>query len=246
MPVARTPIKHWANRSFLRCLDREVAAAGLAIHGEFGTRVRQHAAEIARRHPAPDAPSRFIVDGCALVLATFQEMVAGGASRQDAFEVVRRAVLDSYRGPMTLVGRGYRLVFWFSSDPVRTLGRLTPRALRWGQRVFGRAMEFDSSVHHGRVEWHITRCPFHEFFLAEGEPVLTRVFSQLDLLWMEEASRSRRPIGAERPETLSTGGERCRFCFVRTDDSGAAVPDIVRDQWTDVRIELRKQDGGVE
>jgi hypothetical protein len=222
-----------------------MAAAGLATDDDFGTRVRRDAAEIARRHAAPDAPGRFIVAGCALVLASFQEMVAGGVSREDAYEVVRRAVLASYRGPMTLVGRGYRLVFWFSRDPVRALDRLTPRAIRWGPRVFGQAMTFDSSVDEGRVEWHVTRCPFHDFYVAEGEPLLTRVFSQLDLLWMEEASRSRRPIGAERPETLSTGGERCRFCFVRTADSGAPVPDIVRDQWSEVRIELRNQGGGV-
>ena len=102
MPATRALITHWANRSLLRRLDRGMAAAGLATDDDFGTRVRRDAAEIARRHAAPDAPGRFIVAGCALVLASFQEMVAGGVSREDAYEVVRRAVLARLPGTYDL------------------------------------------------------------------------------------------------------------------------------------------------
>ncbi len=89
-------------------------------------------------------------------------------------------------------------------------------------------MEFAEEKTDDAVELVVRRCGFHQFFVAHGEPALRPVVCALDCVWMEILDRPPRPIRTERPSTISTGGDGCRFRFIRDHDKRRVEPaDIV-------------------
>jgi hypothetical protein len=61
-----------------------------------------------------------------------------------------------------------------------------------------------------------------------GEPTLTPVVCAFDHFWMDILDRSSRPIRTERPSTISTGGDCCRFRFIRDNEKGEVkTADII-------------------
>jgi len=160
---------------------------------------------------------------CSLVLAAFRESRSVTNDDAIAYAFARTVFQQTLEGPWRWL---LKLWLWFVQDPV---GFLSRRSLaKWAQRSQGSSMEFAEEKTDDAVELVVRRCGFHQFFVAHGEPALTPVVCAFDRVWMEMIDRSPRPIRTERPSTISTGGDSCRFRFIRDHDKGRVEPaDVV-------------------
>ena len=199
----------WA-RSFLRHCRAELK--GVLPDPRPSLRsIRKEAETIFRdcEPTLPDSQTRSLVASCSLVLAAYRHLSRGRDPAQ-AFEIVRRAVYRTYGRPMRFMAR---LWLRLARDPLKRLGRHWWR--RQSARMYGAGMQFDQEDTADSVDLIVRRCAFHEFFAKHGEPELTRVFCGWDRNWMDVVDEPGRPVRTERPTTLSTGGDCCRFRIVR-------------------------------
>ena len=89
-------------------------------------------------------------------------------------------------------------------------------------------MEFAEEKTNDTVVLVVNRCAYPKFFVDHGEPALTPVLCMFDRVWMEIIDRSSRPVRMERPSTISTGADSCRFRFIRDHDKRGVEPvDVV-------------------
>jgi hypothetical protein len=170
----------------------------------------------------PDKQARMIVGMCSLVLAAYRELCAGGLDSKEASEVARRAFFRTYQTPTRLMTR---VMLSLSRDPVKALARRSLKAM--SEKMYGASMEFDQEVTPESVDLIVNRCAFHQFFVDNGEPHLTPIFCGWDRNWMDVVDASRRPMHTERPTTISTGADQCRFRLVRDDSRDRKPPEDV-------------------
>ncbi len=171
----------------------------------------------------PDEQARMILVMCASVLAAYRTLKTRLGDSERAFEIVRGAFAKTLPGPMTW---WVRLWMWTTRDPVAYLQR---RSLaRIGERSYGKSMEFAEDQTADSASFLVTRCAFHQYFVDHGEPDLTPLVCAWDRAWMDAIDRSSRPVRTERPSTISTGGDCCRFQFIRDDQkAGKDTNDVV-------------------
>jgi hypothetical protein len=189
------------------------------------TRIRDNAQALFwQRAPSlPDKQAKMVIAPCCLVLAAYRE-VRGRPALADveAFELVRTAVSRTFQKPMRFFTR---LWLWLTRDPLKRL-----RGQRWknlSRRLYGASLEFDQEETESSVDLIVRRCAYHQFFLEAGEPALTRVFCAWDRNWMDVVDQSKRPLRAERPSTISTGGDCCRFRLACTREGMSKGPNDI-------------------
>jgi hypothetical protein len=219
-------IDAWGRR-FLKHLAAGIAASGSGDGRAVARRARKATRLLIEERAAGlvGKRARGIVGLCSFVLAGYRETLAEKGDPAASVAIVREAFARTYRTPMKLV---VRLWLRFVRDPLEALARW-PIA-RMGRKKYGSLMVFEQEVGDGYVDLIVTRCAYHRYFVEAGEPALTRIFCGWDRNWMDVIDASARPIHTERPTTISTGGDCCRFRFVR-DEPGGAGPrlDIVTD-----------------
>jgi len=170
----------------------------------------------------PDKQTKSLIASCCLVLAAYRDLQSQCAEDQ-AFEIVRRAVYRTYQTPMRFMARVW---LWLTRDPVKRLGQQWWK--KQSQRMYGAGMQFDQEETADSVDLLVRRCAFHQFFVERGEPALTRVFCEWDRNWMDIVNEPGRQLRTERPTTISTGGDCCRFRIVRAEEGNSQDPnDIV-------------------
>jgi L-2-amino-thiazoline-4-carboxylic acid hydrolase len=201
-------------RRFLRHCRREIRAfAPDPIPVVARIRSRAQAVFDASAATRPDPQARMIHAYCSLVLAAFREIRAMTNDEARAYAFARTVFQQTLEGPWRWA---LRLWLRFVRDPV---GFLSRRSLaEWARRSQGASMEFANEKSDDAVELVVRRCAFHQFFVTHGEPALTPVVCAFDSLWMEMIDRSSRPVRTERPSTISTGGDCCRFRLIRDSD----------------------------
>jgi hypothetical protein len=160
---------------------------------------------------------------CSLILAAYRELGPPAGGGPEALAVVGRALRATFRGRVQFVTRA---LLWLSRDPVRGLSRVSISGFcRW---AYGDGMAFGQTRSAESVELLVHKCAFHEFFAENGSPELTRVLCMWDRNWMDVVNASPRPVRIERRSTISTGGERCEFRFVRdAAKAGKTSEDVV-------------------
>jgi hypothetical protein len=210
------PGRFW-RRSFLRHLRRHLRARFLADGDALVNAVGRDARAIYEASPKPD-PGRkghMIVNMCSLVLATYRAVQAKTDDGRLAFEIVQQTMETTFRAPVLLMLRIY-LRLW--RDPVGKFSRMNFAAR--GRKAYGKSMHFDQEQTADGVDLLVHRCSFHQFFLDHGVPGLTLAVCNWDRNWMDLLNGSARPIRSERPTTISTGGDCCRFRFIRSPETG--------------------------
>jgi len=229
-------------RSFIRSCRRELQ--GLAPDPELvAARIRDSAQAIfdASAGSLPDKNARTIYAYCSLTLAAFREIAAETGDKAKAYEFARVVFQKSLESRLRLV---MKLWLWFVGDPVGFLSRKS--LARIGNRKAGAGMEFDEEKTGETVDLIVRRCAFHQFFVKHGEPDLTPVVCAFDRFWMDMIDRSSRPIRTERPSTISTGGDCCRFRFIRDHDKGDVKPsDVILVQLQKTPYAVREKPCGV-
>jgi len=181
------------------------------------TAARRDAKSIYDASPKPD-PGRkghMIVNMCSLVLAAYRVVQAKTGDGRLAFQIVQETMETTFRAPVLLMLRMY-LTLW--RDPVGKLARLNFAAR--GRKTYGKSMQFDQEHTADGIDMLVRRCSFHQFFVDHGVPGLTLAVCNWDRNWMDLFNGSSRPIRSERPTTISTGGDCCRFRFIRDAEKG--------------------------
>jgi hypothetical protein len=188
-------------------------------------RIRDHTQQVfdASAMALPDPKARAIYAYCSLVLAAFREFRAETGDEAGAYAFARAVFQRTLERPMRWLPK---IWLWLARDPVGFLSRWS--LARLFQRNQGTSMEFAEEKTDDAVVLVVRRCAYHKFFVDHGEPALTPVLCMFDRVWMEILDRSYRPIRTERPSTISTGGDSCRFRFIRDHDKRGAEPvDVV-------------------
>ena len=213
----------WARSFLAHCADE---MKGIVPDGKrVVNRIRDNAQVLFRqREPfLPDKQATMVIAPCCLVLAAYREMRSRLALAEvEAFELVRSAVSRTFQKPMQFFTR---LWLWLIRDPLKRL-----RGQRWknlSRRMYGASLEFDQEETETSVDLIVRRCAYHQFFLEAGEPALTRVFCAWDRNWMDIVDQSKRSLRAERPSTISTGGDCCRFRLARTREEMSKGPNDI-------------------
>jgi L-2-amino-thiazoline-4-carboxylic acid hydrolase-like protein len=209
---------------FLRNCLRELRGTALNA-GLLVARIRDHTQRVfdASAVALPDKQAGVIYAYCSLVLAAFREVRAETGDEAYAYALARAVFQRTLEKPFLWT---LKLLLRLAPDPVGFISRWS--LLRLFQRSQGKAMEFAEEKTADEVVLVARRCAYHKFFVDHGEPALTPVLCVFDRVWMDILDRSPRPIRMERPSTISTGGDSCRFRFIRDHNKGDTEPvDIV-------------------
>lgn len=206
------PFANAWGKAFLRHLKTELNRSFPNSGQEILERTRLTAQTLydSRSQTLPDRQAGTILGMCSLVLAAYRESKVTLGNQQAALDVVKAALHQNYKGFGKFMNRP---LLWISRDPVTLLSKLNLK--RWSQWMYGKSMEFEQETAADRVTLLVNRCAFHQFFVEQGEPELTRLFCAWDRHWMDVIDESKRPMRTERPSTISTGAGSCRFHFVR-------------------------------
>jgi len=212
-------------RSFLGHLRCHLRTTRLNDVDVIVREVRREATTIYETSPKPDRGRKghMIVSMCSLVLATYRVINAQTNDASLAFHAAQQTMATTFRAPV-------RLMLWFYMklwrDPIGKLSRMN--FAKRGRKAYGKSMEFGQEHTSDGLDMLVRRCSFHQFFVDHGVPGLTLAVCNWDRNWMDLLNNSTRPIRTERPTTISTGGDCCRFRFIRdADKQGAATADAV-------------------
>ena len=211
-------------RNCRRELRRKAPGAEQPDANLLVARIREHTQQVFDASVAlPDQQARVICAYCSLLLAAFREFRAETGDAAGAYAFTRTAFQKTLERPWRLL---IKLWLWIAHDPVGFLSRWS--LARFFQRNQGTSMEFAEEKTDDTVVLVVRRCAYHQFFVDHGEPALTPVLCMFDRIWMEVIDRSPRPIRTERPSTISTGGDSCRFRFIRDHNKRGVEPvDVV-------------------
>jgi hypothetical protein len=218
-------------RNCRRELRRKAPGAELPEADLLVARIRDHTRQVFDRSvmALPDPQTRVIYAYCSLLLAAFREFRAETGDAVGAYAFARTVFQQTLERPFRWL---IRIWLWLVRDPVGFLSRWS--LARLFQRSQGTGMEFAEEKTDNTVVLVARRCAYHKFFVDHGEPTLTPVLCMFDRVWMEVIDRSSRPVRMERPSTISTGGDSCRFRFIRDHDKRGVEPVDV------VLVQLRK------
>jgi len=212
-------------RNCRRELQRKAPGAELPAADLLVARIRDHTQQVFDRSvmALPDPQARVIYAYCSLLLAAFREYRAETGDEAGAYAFARTVFQKTLERPCRSL---IKLWLWLMRDPVGFLSRWS--LARFFQRNQGTGMEFAEEKTDDTVVLVVRRCAYHKFFVDHGEPTLTPVLCMFDRVWMDVIDRSSRPVRMERPSTISTGGDSCRFRFIRDHDKRGVEPvDVV-------------------
>jgi hypothetical protein len=172
-----------------------------------------------------DRKGHMIVTMCSHVLAAYRAVLSRTGDAALAFKVVQQTMESTLRTPLLWMLRVFLKLY---RDPVGKLSRMD--FVERGRKGYGKTMEFDEEHTPDGVDMLVRRCAFHQFFVDHGVPGLTIAVCNWDRNWMDLLNESKRPIRSERPTTISTGGDCCRFRFIRDPDKRERdADDVVSD-----------------
>ena len=209
---------------FLRNCRRELRGKAPDVE-LLVARIRDHTQQVFDASVAalPDSQARVIYAYCSLMLAAFREFRADTGDSAGAYAFARTVFQQTLERPWRWL---IKLWLWLVRDPVGFLNRWS--LARLSQRSYGTSMEFAEEKTDDAVVLVVRRCAYHQFFIDHGEPALTPVLCMFDRVWMDSIDRAPRPIRTERSSTISTGGDSCRFRFIRDHNKHGVEPaDVV-------------------
>ena len=215
-------IQHWRDGGFDSRITDRALRGGLSafLPGLDASEVKSIIKTVNRRTPeiadderswSIDVPTRSQLEWAASVLAAFQ------AIRPHADDA--NAVIDFLSAALFKAA---------DTRARRFFSRRLPRALMQYRRR--PSVPMNAFLAQYGTPWHwrsemrkdegvnvvATKCFYHGFMTAHGEPTLTRAFCHLDTAWTAPLLEGSQGIGIKIDEqtTLGNGGERCCFPLV--------------------------------
>lgn len=218
--------------SFLRILGRQARALGLDREVVRRTAESARAIYEANLAQSPDKRGPMVIAINALILAAYRELVSAGVEKVTAYDAVR----DTFRGNFSRTTRlGMRIAMRLSRDPVGSMSRVG--LARVFHAIFGSSFTFHDRIEANSVELVITKCAGYDFFVREGEPLLTRILCGWDHNWLGPIQSSRHDVKVNRPITLATGAGHCEF-HIERGHGQSTVADVTIQRRPDIPAAL--------
>jgi hypothetical protein len=208
----------WSERSFrkqyLNILRQHIPELSSNQKNEICRETKWLADKLTRENEAMivDRAARTHLGMTALVLASYRVILPHFKDSE--------SVISALEGTFTGVGKRWiklytRLMLGFSRDPFSTMIGVSKKRI---ENKYGKTFVFEYSGD-GRNNFVITtkKCFYHDFFVANDIPELTRVFCSGDNNWFDEIKPEKHGFKFERPLTLGYGGSECPFIFTRTE-----------------------------
>jgi hypothetical protein len=196
----------WLCAAFAQAVGREFGDAGLsdAILARASELESDHASD------APSEPARSNLRYAVSVLAAHEIL-------RHRFEPAE-ALIDRLAAAFAASGAVFtpKVRTWLDASPDAFADMVAMSKLREAES-FGPRFELehprdDDSAYYADVR----RCYWHDFFTRAGRPELTRVLCEFDRNWFSAIDPELHGLRFDRPTTLGTGGDRCRFHFSRS------------------------------
>ena len=204
-------LANWWAANFFRSLQQTTVELRAAREG-VADNIKREAQSLfdEGRDSLPDRRARLVLTLCSLILASYRELLILTGDKQRTEEIVGKTLFITNQGPGKLMAKALLLP---SRDPLKFFSRFSVKKI--SELTYGKSMGFTQEKTSDSLSLIVTRCAFHQFFIDHGEPQLTKLLCLWDRNWMDPINNSRRPVRIERPTTISTGSDVCRFRFVR-------------------------------
>lgn len=181
----------------------------------FDARVRAAASRLEAECAGfkTDLASSEIVDQTAAVTATYDVLTQAGLPGATAIAVMVDALGKWLRENEQAYC--FKRLGISPNEPHLAFEQARANFKARGER-FGSHFRYEQEVSDDdRSFVNITHCLYHELGRFLGRPQVTRVFCAMDTIWADYATAKPFNLRFERPTTLATGGDKCRFQFTR-------------------------------
>ena len=199
----------WADKLLIKKLHKYIADFGKFDNRETAKIFTEILAKNTRY--ITDEPSQTHIIACAYIMATYQQLRLNGESQQQAITKLTWAFKQPGRFMVTW---GMRLWLWFSRDVKAGIKLENIRK----EKSYGEQFKFSAEIDELSYISVVHICAYHEFFKRNLCPELTAIFCDWDVLWTDEIEKQNCGVRFERPCTLGTGGDCCRFEFYFDED----------------------------
>lgn len=201
----------WADKLLVKKLHKYIAEFSKSNHLEAVENFKRIVADNIQY--IEDEPSQSHMLACAYIMACYDRIIDSGVSQDVAIERLSYAFRQPGRLAMTCI---MRLSLWFSRDSRKMIEVETTRK----SKNYGAQFSFSEERGENHFISVVSKCGYHDFFVRNLRPELTRLFCEWDILWIDEIERQNNGIRFERPSTIGWGGSCCRFEFYFDENEG--------------------------
>jgi hypothetical protein len=197
-------------QTFWQEIERRLADPEHAPALMEAMRSQSQALEEAHQDWIVDEPARYNLKITAAVLAAYR-VLQDRLPHEELLALLREALIGPFR---EMLSAGTAQMLDHAPDPFLAMVELS-RAKQ--VNAFGAGFTFELARDDQQAFLvNVTRCFYHNFFLANGAPELTPIFCDFDAPWMTAIDPARHGFRFERPTTIGYGGTMCPFHFRRT------------------------------
>lgn len=200
-------------RAFLKSLRKSIPRKIDAHWGSIDRDIQKAAEEIfsSNQTAIVDSAAQGHVLMTSYILASYRTLLSHSLTETEAMEVISSA-FSSY-GEFWMKW-GMKLALFFSKDPMRMIKRFAESR---GKATYGASFQIENEGDgNSTYTSSVKRCGYYDFFKRNGCPELTGIMCRWDLNWANQISKDKHGIIFERPTTIATGDEACRFSFKRS------------------------------
>lgn len=186
-----------------------------ALREEIEREAKEIATTVGSSRGEP--PSGMAITIVAFLLSSYRVLVPDILNREAAIEVLRTSLTARLqRNIASYIADRFDIR---SDQPGDAFAKIARNFKTRGEERFGRAFVYEQEVREPERSFiNVRRCFFNDYFREQGTPELTPILCELDNIWAEELQKPQYRLRFQRPSTLATGGEMCRFQFFNKRD----------------------------
>ncbi|MEM7552394.1 MAG: L-2-amino-thiazoline-4-carboxylic acid hydrolase [Bacteroidota bacterium] len=159
---------------------------------------------------ATDEASVIHIETCSVVIAIFQYL-RERMPLHKCLEAIQYAFVDS----LSYITHQTEQFLEHSSDPFNDIVTVSKQK----EKKYGDGFEFyRKQDDHQAYLLEVKKCFFCKVLTFNKAKELMPIFCDFDTLWMKAINPEKHGFKFERQETIGTGGEICKFYFIKTLD----------------------------
>jgi L-2-amino-thiazoline-4-carboxylic acid hydrolase len=203
---------------FFECLDRDLAASGVAGADRQALQEDMHAhynALLRAAGDVPDEPARYNQRYVTAIVAAYRALLARDLPPGDGAQYLVARLTAAFVEPLApTITEVTRAMLDAAPDPFAAMVSVA-RARE--SEDFGAAFHFEHPLDDDeRFYADVHRCGYHDLLTQYGAPELTPVLCAFDANWIRAIDPDRHHFTFTRDTTIGLGGPICPFHFQRT------------------------------
>jgi hypothetical protein len=196
-------------QTFLQEIERRLADPDLAPALIQAIRSQSQALEEAHQDWIVDEPAKYNLKMTTAVLAAYR-VLHDLVPPEELLALLREAFIGPFR---EMISAGTAQMLDHAPDPFLAMVAIS-RAKQITTFGAGFTFEYERDDPQAFLV-NVTRCFYHNFFVANGAPELTPIFCDFDAPWSTAIHPTRHGFRFERPTSIGYGGTLCPFHFWR-------------------------------